>query len=144
MSPFTLSPLHVELPVASPLSLPRVHSLFFHHLIYLLHWVGDLVCYDWIRHEFQTWHTYSGLIPHSSLWFFLFEIISSFFFRHHISPLVIFILCLFFHYCLLDIISVSPWVVIFFTRHCMEDCHVRPLFALGAVVQRCHFVRLSW
>ena len=32
---------------------------------------------------------------------------------YHISPLVIFILCLFFHYCLLNIILVSPWVVVF-------------------------------
>ena len=73
MSLFTLSPSHIELPVASSLSLTRAHSLFFHHLIYLLHRVGDpvvLACYDWICHEFQTWHTYSGLIPHSSLWYF--------------------------------------------------------------------------
>ena len=70
---FTLSPSHIELPVASPLSLTRARSFFFHHLIYLLHRVGDLVmltCYDWIRHEFQTWHTYSSLIFHSSLWYF--------------------------------------------------------------------------
>ena len=67
MSLFTLSPSHIELPVASPSSLTRAHSLFFHHLVYLLHRVGDPIvfaCYDWIRHEFQTWHTYSGLIPH--------------------------------------------------------------------------------
>ena len=52
---FTLSPLHIELPIVSPLSLTRARSPFFHHLIYLLHWVGDhivLTCYDWIRHEF--------------------------------------------------------------------------------------------
>ena len=57
MSPFTLSSSHIELPVASPLSLTRAHSFFFHHLIYLLHRVGDpvvLACYDWIRHEFRT------------------------------------------------------------------------------------------
>ena len=57
MSLFTLSPSHIELPVASPLSLTRARSLFFHHLIYLLHRVGDpvvLACYDWIRHEFRT------------------------------------------------------------------------------------------
>ena len=55
LSLFTLSPSHIELPVASPLSLTRARSLFFHHLIYLLHRVGDLVvlaCYDWICHEF--------------------------------------------------------------------------------------------
>ena len=54
---FTFSPSYIELPVASPLSLTRAHNLFFHHLIYLLHRVGDpvvLACYDWIRHEFQT------------------------------------------------------------------------------------------
>ena len=73
MSLFTLSPSHIELPVASPLSLTRAHSLFFHHLIYLLRRVRDLVvlaCYVWIRHEFQTWHTYSSLTLHSSLWYF--------------------------------------------------------------------------
>ena len=42
-------------------------------------------------------------------------IISSLFFLYHISPLVIFVLCFFFHYCLLDIIRVSPWVVVFHT-----------------------------
>ena len=55
MSLFTLSPSHIELPVAGLLSLTRAHSLFFHHLIYLLHRVGDpvvLACYVWIRHEF--------------------------------------------------------------------------------------------
>ena len=73
MSPFTHLPSHIELPVASPFSLTRAHSLFFHHHIYLLHRVGDpvvLACYDWRRHEFQTWHTYSSLIPHFSLWYF--------------------------------------------------------------------------
>ena len=46
---FTLSLSHIELPIASPLSLTRAHSLFFHHLIYLLHRVGDLTvlaCFD--------------------------------------------------------------------------------------------------
>ena len=55
MSLFTLSPSHIELLITSPLSLTRAHSLFFHHLIYLLHRVGDPVvftCYVWIRHEF--------------------------------------------------------------------------------------------
>ena len=112
---FTLSPSHIELPIASPLSLPQAHSLFFHHLIYLLHRVGDPVvfaCYDWIRHEFQTWHTYSGLIPHSSLWHLLLGHHFITIFLYHISPLVVFILCLFFDHCLLDIILVSPWVVV--------------------------------
>ena len=43
------------------------------------------------------------------------DIISSPFFWYHISPLVIFILCLFSHHCLLDIILVSLWVVVFHT-----------------------------
>ena len=54
-SQFTLSPLYIKLPVASLLSLTWARNLFFHHLIYLLHQVGDpvvLTCYDWIRHEF--------------------------------------------------------------------------------------------
>ena len=112
---FTLSPSHIELLAASPLCLTRAHSLFFHHLIYLLRRVGDLVvlaCYDWIHHEFQTWHTYSGLISHSSLWYFPLGHHFITIFRYHISPLVISILCLFFHHCLLDIILVSPWVVV--------------------------------
>ena len=110
MSLFTLSPSHIELPVASPLSLTRAHSLFFHHLIYLLHWVGDpivLACYVWIRHEFQTWHTYSSLILHSSLWYFRLGHHFITIFRCHVSPLVIFVLCFFFHHCLLDIIRIS-------------------------------------
>ena len=118
MSLFTLSPSHIELPVASPLSLTRAHSLFFHHLIYLLHRVGDpvvLACYVWIRHEFQTWHTYSSLILYSSLWYFPLGHHFITIFVYHISPLVIFVLCLFFHYCLLDIFRVSPWVVVFHT-----------------------------
>ena len=55
MNLFTLLPSYIELPVASPLSLTRAHNLFFHHLIYLSHRVGDpvvLACYVWIRHEF--------------------------------------------------------------------------------------------
>ena len=104
---FTLSPSHIELPVASPLSLTRARSLFFHHLIYLLHRIGDPVvfaCYDWIRHEFQTWHTHSGLISHSSLWYLPLGHHFITIFWYHISPLVIFVLYLFFHHCLLDII----------------------------------------
>ena len=48
MNLFTLSPSHIELSVASPLSLTRAHSLFFHHLVYLLHRVRDpivLTCF---------------------------------------------------------------------------------------------------
>ena len=115
MSLFTLSPSHIELPVASPLSLTRAHSLFFHHLIYLLHRVGHpavFACYEWMRHEFQAWHTYSGIIPHSSLWYFPLGDHSITILRCHISPLVIFVLCFFFHHCLLDIIFVPPWVVV--------------------------------
>ena len=115
MSSFTLSSSHIELLVASPLSLTRAYSLFFHHLIYLLHRVGNpivLACYDWIRHEFQTWHVYSSLIPHSSLWYFPLGHHFITIFQYHISPLVIFVLCLFFHHCLLEIILVSPWVVV--------------------------------
>ena len=111
ISPFILSPSHIELPVASPLSLTRARSLFFHHLIHLLRRVGDPIvfaCYDWIHHEFYTWHTYSGLIPHSSLWCFPLGHHFITIFRYHISPLVIFVLCLFFHHCLLGIILVSP------------------------------------
>ena len=37
------------------------------------------------------------------------------FFWPHISPLLIFVLCLFFHHYLLDIILVSSWVVVFHT-----------------------------
>ena len=98
MSSFTLSPSHIDLPVASPLSITRAHNLFFQHLIYLLHRVGDpivLACYDWIRHEFQTWHTYSDIIPHSSLWYFPLGHHSITIFRYHIPSLMIFVLCLF-------------------------------------------------
>ena len=46
---FTLSPSYIKLPITSPLSLTRAHSLFFHHFIYLLHQVRDptvLACFD--------------------------------------------------------------------------------------------------
>ena len=118
MSLFTLSPSYIELPVASPLSLTQACCIFFHHLIYLLHRVGDpvvLACYDWIRHEFRTWHTYSSLILHFPLWYLPLGHHFITIFWYHIPPLVIFVLCLFFHYCLLDIIRVSPWVVVFHT-----------------------------
>ena len=54
---FTLSPSHIELSIARPLSLTRARSFLFHPLIHLLHRVGDpvvLAFYDWICHEFQT------------------------------------------------------------------------------------------
>ena len=137
MSLFTLSPSHIELPVASPLSLTRAHSLFFHHLIYLLHRVGDpvvLACYVRIRHEFQTWHTYSGIIPHSSLWYFSLGHHSITILRCHISPLVIFVLCFFFHHFLLDIIFVPPWVVVSHTSLHGGLSRFFPSFTLWAVV----------
>ena len=112
---FTLSPSHIELSIARPLSLTRARSFLFHPLIHLLHRVGDpvvLAFYDWICHEFQTWHTYSGLIYHSTSWYLPLGHHFITIFRYHISPLVIFILCLFFDHCLLDIILVSPWVVV--------------------------------
>ena len=121
---FTLSPSHIELLVASPLCLTRAHNLFFHHLIYLLHRVGDpvvLACYDWIHHKFQTWHTYSD-ITYRHLWY----------------PFSVFSFII--AYSTLSLFHLEWW---FFTRHCMEDCHVPPLFALWAVVQRSYFERLS-
>ena len=125
---FTLSPSHIELLVASPLCLTRAHNLFFHHLIYLLHRVGDpvvLACYDWIHHKFQTWHTYSGLIPHSSLWYFPLDIISSLFsditYRHLWYPFSVFSFII--AYSTLSLFHLE-WC--FFTHHCMEDCHVLP------------------
>ena len=54
MNLFTLSPLHIELSFVNPLSLTRAHSLFFHHLVYLLHRVMDrivLTCFDYMLHE---------------------------------------------------------------------------------------------
>ena len=146
MSLFTLSSLHIELLVVSPLSLTRARSPFFHHLIYLLHWVGDhivLTCYDWIRHEFQTWHTYSDLIFHSSLWYFPLGHYFITIFRYHISPLMIFVLCLFFHHWLLDVILVSPWVVVLHTSLHGGLSHSSHPFALRAVVQRSYFEKLS-
>ena len=51
------------------------------------------------------------------------NIISSLFFLCHISPLVIFVLCLSFiiAYLALSVFHLGWW---FFTRHCMEDCHI--------------------
>ena len=143
---FTLLPSHIKLPIASMLSLIQAHSLFFHHLIYLLHRVGNpivLACYDWICHEFQTWHTHSGLIPHSSLWYFPLGHHFITIFQYHISPLVIFALCLFSHHSLLDIILISPWVVVFHISLHGGLSHSFPQFALWVVIQRSYFERLS-
>ena len=146
---FTLSPLHIELPVASPLSLTRVCSrLSFHYLIYLLHQVGDpvvLACYDWIRYEFQTWHTYSGIIPHSPLWYFPLGHHFITIFRYHISPIGIFrslsflssLLTRHYPYFTLSVgfSRVIAWRIVTFSP---------PPFALWAVVQRSYFERLSY
>ena len=147
MSLFTLSPSHIELPVASPLSLTRAHSLFFYHFIYLLHRVGDPVvfaCYVWIRHEFQTWHTYSSLILHSSLWYFPLghHFITIFLISHIITCDIRFLsflsLLLTRHYSYFTLSGgfshVTAWrIVTFFPI-------VHPPWA---VVQRCYFERLS-
>ena len=146
MSLFTLSPSRIKLPVASPLSLTRAHNLFFHHLIYLLHRVRDpvvLACYVWIRHEFQTWHTYSGIIPYSSLWYCPLEHhFILIFLMSHITTCDIRSLS-FFHHCLLSIIRVSPWVVVFHTSLHGGLSHPFISFTPWAVVQRCYFERLS-
>ena len=143
---FTISLSHIELPITIPLSLIQAHSLFFHHLIYLLHRVGDpvvLACYDRIRHEFWTWHTYSGLIPRSS--FVIFSTWSSF---HHYFMIS--------HITTCDIHSLS-FLSSLITQH--YPCFTLsggfsqvttwrivtsfPLSALWAMVQRSYFERLS-
>ena len=69
-------------------------------------------------------------MPHLSFFVVIFSTLTSshHFFRHHISPHVIFVLFIFSHHCLLDTILVSPWVVVFHmllhggrSHPCMED-----------------------
>ena len=118
MSPFTLSLLHIELPVASPLSLTRVPSHFLSspHLPITPGWGLYSACMLWLDTSWVLDLTYI-FMSHPSLFSVIFSTLTSshHFFQHHISPLVIFVLCLFFHHCLLDIILVSPWVVVFHT-----------------------------
>ena len=64
--------------------------------------------------------------PHLSLFIEIFFTLTSshHFFRYHISPLVIFVLSLFsliIVYLTSSLFHLEWW---FFTRHCMEDCHI--------------------
>ena len=134
---FTWSPSHIELPVAG-------HFLSLPHLPITSGWEPYSVCMLWLDMSWVLDLTYI-FGPHISLFILIFSTLTSshYFFRHPISPLVIFVLCFFSHHCLLDTILVSPRVVVFHTSLHGGLSHSFLPFTPWVVVKRSQFERLS-
>ena len=91
-----------------------------------------------LRHQLGTNHLTYIFKPHLSPFIVIFSTLTSshHFFQYHLSPLIIFILCLFSNHCLIDIILVLPWVMVFHTSLHGGLSHSFPPFTPWAVVQR--------
>ena len=124
---FTLSPSHIELPVASPFSLARACNLFFSspRLPITSGWGPYSACMLWLDTSWVPDLTYI-FRPHSSLFIIIFSSLTS---SHHFFSGITYhhlwysfsIFSLIIAYLTLSLFNLEWW---FFTRHCMEDCHI--------------------